>query len=237
VKRIVLDRIPQRRNPQLPPYTEIDHPVIREAAAAWDGARSTLTSARQEVVELEQTAEQAQWADAEAAEKARAEGKAEPKRTHIAAHEKKLDQARHEAKVAELAEDRAFNDLQSALDEHTATWAASVDADVQALDDEWQNALAALTTLHERRSSALAIRSMVVGETPNAGAVGFTAWQIMNVELASGQAHEKGYVQTGDVLAGLAALGAPKSLGAETPQQHRPPMGRDRLAAAHAEGD
>jgi hypothetical protein len=56
----------------------------------------------------------------------------------------------------------------------------------------------------------------------------------MNVELASGQAHEKGYVQTGDILAGLAALGAPKSLGAETPQQHRPPMGRNRLA--HAEG-
>jgi len=102
VKRIVLDRIPQRRNPQLPPYTEINHPVIREAAAAWDGARATLESARREVVELEQTAEQAQWADAEAAEQARAEGKAEPKRTHIAAHEKKLDAARHEAKVAEL---------------------------------------------------------------------------------------------------------------------------------------
>jgi hypothetical protein len=111
--------------------------------------------------------------------------------------------------------------------------AASVDADVQALNDDWQNALAALTTLHERRSRALAIRAMVVGETPNASAVGFDAQQIMNVELASGQAHEKGYVQTGDILAGLAALGAPKSLGAETPQQHRPPMGRDRLA--HAE--
>jgi hypothetical protein len=233
MKRIVLDRVPNRRNVQLPDYTEIDHPVIRDAAAAWDGARSTLTSARQEVVELENTREQAEWADAESAEKARAEGKAEPKRTHIAAHEKKLDAARHEAKIAELAEDRAFNDLQNALDEHTGQWAETIEHETHRLADEWAEAVATVTAVHAQRSRLLAIRAMVVGETPNASAVGFDAQQIMNVELASGQAHEKGYVQTGDILAGLAALGAPKSLGAETPQQHRPPMGRDRLA--HAE--
>ncbi len=230
MKRIVLERTPQRRNPQLPPnYAEIDHPAIRDAAAAWDGARATLESARREVVELEQTAEQAQWKDAEAAEKARAEGKAEPKRTNIAAHEKKLDQARHEAKVAELAEDRAFNDLQSGLDEHTATWAASVEASVQELNAEWENALAALTALHERRSRALAIRAMVVGETPSARAVGFTPGQLLNVEFAAG-ARESGYVQTGDVLAALTALGAAKP-PAEPSQQHRPPMGRNLAAA------
>jgi hypothetical protein len=230
VKRIVLDRIPQRRNPQLPPYTEIDHPLIRQAAAEWDGARTTLESSRREVVELEQTREAAEWKDAEAAEKARAEGKPDPKRTNVAAHEKKLDQARHEAKVAELAEDRAFNDLQSALDEHTAAWAESVEVDVQELNDDWQTALAALTTLHARRSRALAIRAMVIGETPGAFAVGFSAGQLLNVELASGQAGEKAFLHTGDVLAGLAALGVAKPPA--EPQEHRPPM---RVGRAHAE--
>jgi hypothetical protein len=232
VKRIVLDRIPQRRNPQLPPYTEIDHPLIRQAAAEWDGARTTLESSRREVVELEQTREAAEWKDAEAAEQARAEGKAEPKRTHIAAHEKKLDQARHEAKVAELAEDRAFTTLQSALDEHTAAWAQSIEVDVQELNEEWQAALAALSALHARRSRALSIRSMVVGPTPGAGAVPFTPAQLLNVELASGQARETAYVHTGDVLASLAALGTPEPLAEPSPQQHRPPM---RVGRAHAE--
>ena len=232
MKRIVLDRVPHRRNPQLPSYTEIDHPVIREAAAAWDGARSTLDSARREVVELEQTREAAEWKDAEAAEQARAEGKAEPKRAHIAAHEKKLDQARHEAKIAELAEQRTLDALQAALDEHGDQWAQSIEQETQRLADEWAEAIATVTAVHAQRSRLLAIRSMVVGETPGAGVVGFDAQQLLNVELASGQARETAFVQTADVLAGLAALGVPKSLGAETPQQHRPPMGRSALAAA-----
>jgi hypothetical protein len=230
VKRIILDRIPQRRNPQLPPYAEISQPAIREAAAAWDGARATLTSARQEVVELENTAEQAQWADAEAAEQARAEGKAEPKRTHIAAHEKKLDAAKHEAKIAELAEDRAFNTLQDALDEHGGQWAETVEQETHRLADEWQNALATLTALHARRSRVLAIRSMVVGKTPGAGTVGFNAQQLLNVELASGQSNETAFLHTGDVLASLAALGVPQPPAEPAEQQHRPPMGQ--LAAA-----
>ena len=80
MKRIVLDRVPQRRNPQLPPYTEIDHPVIRDAAAAWDGARSTLESARREVVELEQTPSR-QSGPTLRPPRRRAQGKAEPKRS------------------------------------------------------------------------------------------------------------------------------------------------------------
>jgi hypothetical protein len=234
VKRIVLDRIPQRRNPQLPPYTEIDHPAIREAAAAWDGARATLESARRDVVELEQTREQAEWKDAEAAERARAEGKAEPKRTHVAAHEKKLDAARHEAKIAELAEDRAFNVLQDALDEHSGQWAETIEQETHRLADEWAEVIATVTAVHERRSRLLAIRSMVVGETPGAGVVGFTPSQLLNVEFASG-ARETAFVQTGDVLAALAALGASEQREDTPRQQHRPPMGRDPLPAAHAE--
>src|SRR4051794_751405 len=115
MRRIVLDRKPLR--PQLPSYTEIDNGPIREAAAAWDAANATLESSRKDVIELEQTREAAEWRDAEAADRARAEGKAEPKRSHVAAHDKKLDDARHGLKVETLAEDRAFNALQGAVDE------------------------------------------------------------------------------------------------------------------------
>jgi hypothetical protein len=77
---------------------------------------------------------------------------------------------------------------------------------------------------------------MVVGETPGARAVGFTPGQLLNVEFAAG-ARETGYVQTGDVLAALTALGAPKPPAERSSQQHHPPTGRNRLAAAHAEDD
>jgi chromosome segregation ATPase len=128
----VLEKKP--RLPQLPNYVEIDHATIRDAAAAWDAAKAALESARKDLTELEQTREAAEWADAEAAEAARAEGKPEPKRSHVAAHDKKLDVARHEWKVAQLAEERTFDALQAALDEHAGEWSQTVEHDVQTLE-------------------------------------------------------------------------------------------------------
>ncbi len=51
--------------------------------------------------------------DAEAVEKARAEGGPEPKRSHVAEHDKKLDQARHDYRVATPTETRTFYALRS----------------------------------------------------------------------------------------------------------------------------
>jgi hypothetical protein len=221
-RRIILD--PKPRRPQLPAYTEIDHKEIREAAAAWDAAKTTLESARKDLTELEQTREAAEWRDAETAEKARAEGKAEPKRTHVAAHDRKTDEARHEFKVAQLAETRTFDELQAALDEHQIEWAQSIERDVQTLDDEWTAALNALITLHAQRSRVLAIRAQVVGEGRRAAsALGFKPSQIRDLDFATGTNDRQmtGYVAVGDVFGRLADLGMPEPPAPE-PVQHPP---------------
>lgn len=202
---IVLQRNPVFPRERLPNYTEIDHPVIREAAAAWDAAKATLETAKKDLTELEQTREQAEWADAEAAEKARAEGKAEPKRTHVAQHDKKTDEARHELKVATLAEQRAFDALQAALDAHQGEWAASIEKDVQQLDEEWQTALATLRTIHTQRARAYAIRKQVVGgKLPQ---VGVTPLGPIAQGAENGQKLRAAVVQTDALLAVLAKLG------------------------------
>ncbi len=217
MKRIVLEKSPHPRRPQLPPYVEIDNGPIREAVTAWDASKAALDEAKKSLVQLEQELPNAHQADARADERLRAEGKSKLKgRPATLAAEKAIADAAHEQRVAELAENRAFNDLQDALDMHLPTWQASVVSDVQSLAAEWQQAVSELASLHERRSRALAICSMVVGATPGAGTVGFSAQQLLNVELASGQARGTAFVHTGDVLAGLAALGTPST---DTAQQ------------------
>ena len=67
------------------------HSALRERATAVEKATADLNERHRDVVELEQTRPSAEWADAEAAEKARALGKTEPKRTHTAQHDRKLE--------------------------------------------------------------------------------------------------------------------------------------------------
>jgi hypothetical protein len=233
VTRIVLEK--KTRLPQLPNYVEIDQGVIRDAAAAWDAAKAALDSGRKDLTELEQTREAAEWRDAEAAEAARAEAKPEPKRSHVAAHDKKLDVARHEWKVAQLAEERTFDALQAALDEHHAEWAETVEHDVQSLDDDWSAAVNALVELHATRSRALAIRAMVIGEQRGAAALGFKPSQIRGIDFASHTGRQTGYVAAGDVLGALADLGMPEPPKPE-PVQHAAPTSSNWAAHGIASG-
>jgi hypothetical protein len=226
--RIVLERQPNQHRPQLPPYSEISSKPIADAAADWDAARAELLERKRSLTELEQTREAAEWRDAEAAEKARAEGKAEPKRSHVAEHDKKLDQARHEMKVATIAEDRAFTGLQVALDEHQAEWAESVEADVQGLDEVYAAAVDQLVRLHAQRSSALAVRRLVGGRGRRGmGAIGFKPSQIRDLDFAAGtnDRQNTGWVATGDVLAALADLGMPEQVPDAAPAVRPLPSG------------
>jgi hypothetical protein len=225
VNPIELERKPQR--PQLPDPAAIDHAVISEAAAGWNAARAALETARKDVNELELTKEAAEWKDAEAAEAARAEGKPEPKRTHVAAHDKKLDEARHEQRIATLAEQRTFDALQAAVDAHQGEWAESVERDVEALDGEWADVVDQLLNLHARRTRALAVRRLVVGGGRRTDtALGFLIGQIHEIGFASGQGRNaRGWIAAGDVLGALADLGMPEPVIEPTPVQHRPPNG------------
>jgi hypothetical protein len=189
----------------LPAYEAITCESIRDAAAAFSAARAAREQARKDLTELEQTREQAEWADAEAAENARAEGKAEPKRTHVAEHDRKTDAARHEQKVADLAEKRALDALTAALDEHGQAWADEATAAVESLRAEWANAVDGLIAMHGRLTASLRVgRAVGVGGLPQVAMLPFARRQIDNCEFAAGQPAVPAYIGTGDVLAALA---------------------------------
>jgi hypothetical protein len=212
----------------LPPYESISCEPLREAAAALDAAKAAQSEARRAVVHLEQTRDAAEWRDAEAAERARAEGKAEPKRTYVAQHDKALDAARHELKVAELGTRRARDELDLAVEAHAATWAADVAQDAATLCEQWDRTTGELSDLYGRLSSTLALARRVVGAQPNYRAVRFPARQIHELDIAPEQRDPHGVVTTEDVLAALAGLPlAPAAPPA--PQEHRAPVNRSPL--------
>jgi hypothetical protein len=223
VNRIILD--PKPRLPQLPVYTEIDHKEIRDAAAAWDAAKVSLDESKKSLIQLEQELPQAQHEDAAADEQLRAEG-GKPKlkgRPATQRHEKAIADAAHEQRVCQLAEERTFDALQAALDEHHAEWAETVERDVAALDDDWSAAVNALVELHATRSRALVIRAMLVGDQRGAAALGFKPSQIRGIDFQSGTARQIGYVGAVDVLAALADLGMPPVVVEAAPVEHAPP--------------
>jgi hypothetical protein len=237
VNRIILDPKPQRT--QLPVYTEIDQEQIRDAAGAWDAAKTALDEAKKAHAQAEMELPASEWRDAEIVAEARAAGKPEPtKRAHTSKHEQRIGDLAHELKVATLTEQRTFDGLQAALDEHQEEWAESIECDVQSLNDEWADAINTLVEIHARRSAALAIKAMVVGgEQPGVGALGFKSGQIRGIDFAQGAGRQTGYVPTGDVLAGLADLGMPEPVVETAPVEHAPPVrpGGSPLTRDHAD--
>jgi hypothetical protein len=207
--RIVLDH--DRVQPQLPPYEEISHEAIRDAAARWDATKSTLRERRQDVVELEQTREAAEWRDAEAAEAARAASKPEPKRSHVQEHDKKLDAARHELKIATLAEGRAFDGLQEALDAHQGEWLADATREIEALSKVWSAAVATLAELHGKLAHAQRSRTFASNGDREADGSGVLTGAIRvgqrDVQGLAGQGPNAiGTLDVGFVFAELAAM-------------------------------
>jgi len=191
----------------LPPYEQISCEPIRQAAAEHNAARSAKEQARKDLIELEQTREAAEWRDAEAAEQAQAEGKPEAKRSHVAAHDKQTDAARHGAKVAELAHKRAEAALQVAIGAHGQTWSDELTSSIEQVSAEWGNALTELIALHGRLGAALSVaRRVGIGELPNVGVLPFSRKQIQNVEYAPQQANVPAFIPTGDVLGALATV-------------------------------
>jgi hypothetical protein len=215
----------------LPHYEAISCTPISEAAAGLDAAKAACLSAQRDLTELEQTREQAEWADAEAAENARAEGKAEPKRSHIAEHDKKLDVARHEHKVAELAQTRACGALEAALAEHGEAWAYALTTSIEAMKTQWERGVGELIGVHGQLGAAVKVaRAVGIGELPSVGVLPFARKQIKNVEFASGQRPAPAYVSLGDVLAALASVTEPEPDIDPSPVKH-PPLVEGRGSA------
>jgi len=206
-------------------YERITNKPIRDAVAHLHATNNARHEAKLDVIELEQERPQAEWQDAEQAEQARAEGKPEPKRSAVAAHDRKLDQARHEEKVAELALQRAQKALSDALAQHGDAWRDEVRDSVEALNAEWQRDVSELIALHGRLETALMVAHVVIGKQPQVGALCFPPKSIRGLDLAAPQpkgAH--GVITTPDVLAALHELATPEPDVEQEPQQHRPPV-------------
>ncbi len=184
------------------------HSALRERATAVEKATADLNERRRDVVELEQTRPSAEWADAEAAEKARALGKTEPKRTHTAQHDRKLDDARHEAKIAELHLQRCRDELDIAVERHGSEYAAELRAEVETTDTAWREAVESLVTLAARRERSHRIARLVGDEdVPSVEPLPFRhGRELQGLEIPSG-GPRTGYVAVPDVLAGLLAVG------------------------------
>ncbi len=194
---------------QLPsPASEISHSALRERATAVEKATADLNERRRDVVELEQTRPSAEWSDAEAAERARATGKAEPKRTHTAQHDRKLDDAKHESKVAELALKRARDELDVACERHGSEYAAELAAEVETTDAAWREAVESLVTLAARQERSHRLARLVGDEdVPSVEPLPFRhGRELQGLEIPSG-GPRTGYVAVPDVLAGLLAVG------------------------------
>lgn len=231
MRRIVLERNPiGPQRAQLPPYQEISHDVIAAKAAEWDAAKAALNEVKRTEVELEQTRPQAEQADAETCEQARHEGKPDPKRTHVAAHDRKLDSARHEHRVAVIAERRAFGALQSALDEHQEAWLGEAAQLVVGLDERWQEAIADVAKLAAERQRAVRVARLIGSEHPRVAAIPLSRRQLAGIELLHGSP-DTAHVAVEDLLAGLADLGAPPP--EEPAREPQKPIRTQSLTESH----
>jgi hypothetical protein len=195
---------------RLPPYERITCAPISEAVAALDAARAALAEAKKSLVAAQQELPQSQWADAEAAEKARAEGKPEPKtRSHTQQHERRIENLEHEQRVCQLAAERSERELLAAVDAHGQQWAEEVDATCDGLLKQWQAEVSEVSALYGQLASVLAIRRVISeGKQPRVGAVEFAPAQVQGREWAGGQGPSvRPIVQVGDILAALGEVG------------------------------
>jgi hypothetical protein len=219
-----MDAIVTSVDPTRLPYEQISQPAIREAVAGFDAAKTALDESKKALVAAQQELPQSQWADAEAAEKARAEGKPEPKtRSHTQQHERLIENLEHEQRVCALAVQRTERALVDAIDKHGSEWGTEVEEACSALLEQWHSAVVDLTALHAHLSTAFAVRRQVVeGKQPRIGVLEFAAGQVQGREWAGGQGPgARPVVQVGDVLAGLAEIG---TIAPEPPVVQQPPL-------------
>jgi hypothetical protein len=223
----------------LPAYDRISESHIRDAAAAWDAAKAAHEQARKDLNELELTREAAEWRDAENVDRARSERKPDPRRTHVGAHDRKTDTAKHELKVRQLAAQRAERELLVALDKHGASWGEEVAHEAESLQEQFSMEVATLSELYGRLSNALSVGKVFTGgRQPRIGALDFSPRQVQGREYASGQPQSvRPYIAVGDVLAALSDLGKvePEPEPVVQPPLVRTPSSLESMAPVAAE--
>ncbi len=196
---------------QLPEPAAISQPDIAAAATEFATARAALNERKRDVVELEQTRSNAEWADAQAEHDAVAAGKPAPtKQKHTAEHDVKLEKARHAHKVATLAEQSARRVLASKLEQYGDRWLAEAEKLVRSLDASWDSIVQTAAKIHAERRRAIESARKLGSEHVGAGAAFLDRRVLQGIELPHGAA-QSWAVYGEDLLDALGRLGTPQS--------------------------
>jgi hypothetical protein len=208
----------------LPAANEIDHPPIRQAAQQYEAAKHQVERLQSELKRLDGRAGQtlraeAEKQDAEAAAAAMIAGKPAPKRRHVAEHDAKPEELGHELRVAQVVANSARSDLQAVLDKEGATWLDALTLDSEKLEQAFDSAAVALTSLYGQRAALNAtLRKLGADEVPNIRFVRLKPSALIDslngdrLQLAyqpDGAARQRQRVEihAADVLAALSSLG------------------------------
>jgi hypothetical protein len=195
----------------LPAPESISHTKIREAAEVFAKASKDLNDRKRDVVQLEHELPNAELADAQADEAARAAGKPKlTKRTHTEKHQKAIADARHELRVAQLAIERRRTELNDALRQYGSAWLADTEKLVAALDTAWDNAIAELSKLHGEHQRAVSLARTIGSDHLGVSRSTLDRRQLDGLEIPSGAATTYG-IHAEDLIAALAELGKAKS--------------------------
>lgn len=198
----------------LPSANEIDHPGIRQAAEKNASAQAALKVTQKQLRD--------EWRDTDAAKQALAAGRTSGTGSY-GDHVKKLDKLERDLKAAQDAARDAHAELQSALDEHGAAWLDDLAAQAGELEQEWNEALTALASLHGQRTALNAQRARLGAETPAITNIRLKPSQLTDSlngdKLAvawnpdpQARNHLRALAPVGDILAALAELGVREEL-------------------------
>jgi hypothetical protein len=188
---------------------------IADATAALDAAQADHLTKRRDVNQLEQERPAAEWRQAEAISEARAAGKPDPKTSFVDAHDKLIDSARMELKVATLAEKKAHDALDAVRAEHEPALLLEVGKLAGELDARWDDTVKALTRIHGDRSRALTVGRELGAVHPAIGTVTLDLLRQAEsttggkVELPQGAATDV-IISVPELLGKLASLGQPE---------------------------
>jgi hypothetical protein len=194
---------------------------IHDVLAAVSARKGVLAEAKQTTTHLVQTRPQSEWADAEAAELAQAEGRPEPKRTHVARHDREIDEARHQERVAELALRRVEGEADEVIAASFAGWLSEAQdlhagllADAQAQVEEY-------VKLHSRLAEAAAVLGAVGAPVESVAAIALRPRDFTDASSLPGELRGSTFhLSTERVLELLAQLGQePEPEPAQEPQE------------------
>lgn len=146
------------RNPQIPPRDLTPIQEIAEAFERWTNANTAANLAVQTVDELRRERVKAERQDDQATADALEQGLKDPGPKHVAALDRRLEEAQRKARASLIVQRRANDALQQAHAEHGAAWTGHLH---RMLDEARQSYRQALQAVQETQSHLSQVENAV----------------------------------------------------------------------------